>query len=411
MECKKNWRKLSPQNMIVFYLPFFLLLSQYKIGIVSLGVIGLLIIAGLKIISNDGKVPYLRINAVLLLLIYVITRDLINGVVHIGEFSTIFHKILEYTIVYILSIYLTDVEFDEELLFAVWKIAGIIFVAGLVYQLIKIYGFGQGVSPISIIPGYELRSNETSLRPSSFFAEPASLASALLPLEFLALKRSDYKWALGTTLMIITTTSTVGIILSAVLWGLTVIQTQYNGTKKIMIVAFGAIGIWIIMNFNIFGSGISKLSDVMAGKSTVGSRIICGLDTIRTMDFFQWIFGTTYNDSSVYIAERMSKFSSASPVRVYMAVHGKIFLNSFCQLIFNYGLIGLFLYWRVFYQRLKDKEYEVKSYLIMILISIIAQSKFLNSIFFMELMIILLYDNKRKDINDESRSCYNAICE
>jgi hypothetical protein len=400
MECKKNRRKLNHHNLIVFYLPFFLLLSQYKIGIVSLGTIGLIIIAGLRIFGNDGKVPCLRINAVFLLLIYVITRDLINGVLHIDEFSTIFHKILEYTVIYILSIYLTNVEFDEELLFAVWKIAGIIFIAGLVYQLIKIYVFGQGVSPISIIPGYELRSNETSLRPSSFFAEPASFASALLPLEFLALKRSDYKWALGTTLMIITTTSTVGIVLSAALWVLTLIQTQYNVGKKLMIVAFGAIGIWIIMNMNIFNSSISKLSDVMAGDSTVGSRIICGLDTIRTMDLFQWIFGTTYNDSSVYIVERMSKFSSTSPARVYMAAHGEIFLNSFCKLIFNYGLIGLLLYLRVFYQRLKDKEYEAKLYLIVILISIIAQSKFLNSIFFMELMIILLYDNKRKDINE-----------
>ena len=63
---------------------------------------------------------------------------------------------------------------------------------------------------------------------------------------------------------------------------------------------------------------------------------------------------------------------------------------------FQYGLIGLFLYWKAIYSRLWQREYEAKPYLFMMLISIFGQSKFMNSIFFMELMLVLLYD--RKDV-------------
>lgn len=384
-------------SKIEYYLPFFLLLSQYKVGVISLGAIGLIILAGIRLVKNGGRIPLVKTNSVTLLLIYVLVRDCINILFHVNEISTIFNKTLEYLVIYLLSIYVTDTEFHEDRLYSAWKVAGILFMGGLVYQMLMVYGLGRSVSPISIFPGYVLRSEEISLRPSSFFAEPASFVCAMLPLEYLALKRTDYKWAFFTTLSIIATTSTVGIVLSAVLWGLALVQMKISTAKKFALIVIGGIGVWVIVNAIVFDASLLKLSDALSGGSTVNSRIICGFDTIRTMDIFQWIFGTTYNNSTEYINERMGAFSITSPVHVYMAAHGHIFLNTFCQIIFNYGLIGLFLYLRIFYSRFKSNEYELKPYLVMVLVSIFAQSKFLNSIFFMELMLLLLYDNKRRD--------------
>ena len=127
---------------------------------------------------------------------------------------------IEYIVIYFLVFIICSQSLDEDRLFKVWKIAGVIYALGLLIQVIQIYFLGQRIAPISIIPGYELRTegNIAQLRPSSFFAEPASFVIAMLPLEFLSIKRKDYKWAVFTTISILLSASTVGIILSVILW-------------------------------------------------------------------------------------------------------------------------------------------------------------------------------------------------
>jgi hypothetical protein len=262
-----------------------------------------------------------------------------------------------------------------------------------------VYVLGQGVTPISIIPGYDLRSEQVLLRPSAFFAEPASFVVALLPLEFLALKREDYKWAIVTTGLILASTSTVGYVLSLVLWGLNIFRKDTRWTAKLLFILLVILGIRLVTTLSIFSSGVDKLVDAMSGGNTFLSRVVSGFEVIRTMNPIQMIFGTTYNEVGNYISANITNFISTSVV-IRRFKLGKTFINTFCGLIFSYGLIGLFLYLWIFYQRLKKRNYEAKPYLIMILVSIFAQSRFLNSSFFMDLMIILMYDNKTKVILD-----------
>lgn len=381
-------------NIIEIYLPFFLVLVQYKIGIISLGTLGLILIELFQIVNNEFKITLQKSNEIFLLLLYVLLRDVLNGFLHISEMTVILHKVVEYLTLFLLVLSLTNVDFSEDRLAKAWKVAGVIYMSGLAYQLICIYVLGKGVAPISIVPGYVLRATETSLRPSSFFAEPASYVCAMLPLEFLLLKRKEFKWAFVTTLMVIVCTSTVGIVLSSVLWAGTLLNKEYRFSQKISVLVLMALGVLVVFKNSLFGSSMLKLSEVLAGNSTVNSRIICGFDTIRTLDPIQWIFGTTHNDFNKYILEHLSEFSPSSPVITYMSIHGTVFINTFCQIILNYGIIGLALYLQFFINRLRKPWFEAKLYILMILISIFAQTKFLNGVFFMELMLILLYDRK-----------------
>lgn len=111
---------------------------------------------------------------------------------HTNEFSAALNTVIECAVMMVATVYLADTEFDEEKLYKTWKVAGLLFAAGLVYHIVCLYLLGRGIKPISILPGYILRSEEGIARPSSVFAEPASFVCAMLPLVFLSLKHDDY---------------------------------------------------------------------------------------------------------------------------------------------------------------------------------------------------------------------------
>lgn len=389
------------------FLPFFLLFSQYKFGPITLGEIGILILTIVQIIKNHGKLVLRRDDGLILLFMYVLLKNFVNGVSHPNSIQIIINSSIEYVVMYIASMSLTNKSLDEDVLYKSWKVAGVIFSLGLIFQIISIYVFGGSVKPISIIPGYNLRGEELSLRPSSFFAEPASFVCAMLPLVFIALKKNDYIWAFMSTLIIIVSTSTVGIILTGVLWLVKLLQSGENIGRRLLLILLSIIGIYLISKLNIFAASIQKLFSVLNGESTVGSRIICGLDTIRTIDMGEWIFGTTYHDSSLYLREHINQIPPTSPVHTYFYVQGSIFMNTFSYIIFHYGLVGLFLYFNSIYRRLFKKNCATKPYLFMMFVSIFGQSKFLNSVFFMELMLILLYDNIATNKNTQIGNQYN----
>ena len=166
--------------------------------------------------------------------------------------------------------------------------------------------------------------------------------------------------------------------------------------KRILLFAIAGIGLWMVVNLDIFSAAVKKLYEVLGGGSTVDSRIRCGFDVINSMDFWGWLLGTSYNDVAAYVRQYGSRIPMESPVHVYMAAKGSVFLNTFTQIIFQYGLVGLLLYLGAIYSRLTKKKYEAKMYLIMMLVSILGQGKFLNSIFFMELIFLFLYDRKER---------------
>lgn len=409
---EKNLQK-KKSCIIEYYLPFYIMLAPYKFGIIDLGTIGLIICAFLMLLRENGRIIFKKSQAVFFAFLgYAIIKNIFNLFLGDNSFDTIFNKVVSFTVQFLLCIFVSSFGFNEKALFRAYKFAGVIFSVGLIYQLIKLNAFGAQVTPISIIPGYILRGEaaEESVRPSSFFAEPEWFVSAMLPLEFLSLKRLDYKWAVFSTVMILASTSTVGVVLSAVLWLTVLGSNKVKFKSKAVITVFIAVICTAFFTLNIFSGGNEKLKEVLDGKSTVNSRIVVGFDTIATMDPVKLIFGENYNDQNTYIRENIGFLRPDSPVKDYIKDGGHIFLNSFCQLIFYYGIFGLIIYLWAFLKRLKKKNYGAKSYIIMLLIAIFAQTSVLNVIYFVNITILMLYDNETEEYC-ENRSYNNAVCE
>lgn len=209
--------------------------------------------------------------------------------------------------------------------------------------------------------------------------------------------------------MILASTSTVGVVLSAVLWLTVLGSNKVKFKSKAVIAVFIAVICTAFFTLNIFSGGNEKLKEVLDGESTVNSRIVVGFDTIATMDPVKLIFGENYNDPNAYVRDNNGLLRPDSPVKEYIKDGGHIFLNSFCQLIFYYGILGLIVYLWTYFKRLKTKNYGAKAYIIMLLTAIFAQTSVLNVIYFVNITILMLYDNETEDYC-ENRSYNNAVC-
>lgn len=384
-------KKVKEGFGLEYFLPFYPLLVQYNIGPTSLGNIGLIIVA-LYIIIKQRYIIEIKskYKYFVLFIIYAVFRDILRMIITVNYSQTYVNRIAEYVIIFLAVLIVCNKRFEEKKLYFTWKIAASIYIGGLIFHMIQLYVLGQPITPISIIPGYSLRIKEmvATLRPSSFFSEPAAFVSAILPLEFLALKNKEIKWAIIVTFFVLCSTSTVGIILSLVLWSCFLISSTETIKTKIVIFVSAIVIIVLFINLNIFSTSLSKLLDVSFGGSTFESRIAVGFDIIKTQPIETLFFGTNYGEASSYVTQNISKFAPSSSVLVYYRANS-IFLNTFSKIIFMYGFLGVFLFYLPLVKALQNSKYSAKSYIIMVIVATFAQTMLLNAAYF-EMIIIVI---------------------
>jgi len=391
-------------HYIEYLLPFFILLSQYSIGMLSIGSLMLIVVGILQLVRKSWKIQFpVYYHPYTLFLLYIVLRDVFRLILGPDAFQTQVNRIIEYLIIYFLVFVVCTQPFSEDRLFKVWKIAGVIYTIGLLFQVVQIYILGQRIAPISIIPGYALRSADAVIqtRPSSFFAEPASFVNAMIPLEFMSLRRRDFKWAVFTTIAILLSGSTVGVILSIVLWTMELLRRDDNSFWKRALTVIVAVIISVLfMNLDVFDFSFTKFLEVASGESTFGSRVLTGFEVIRRQSFLELILGTNYNDVASFVTNHNSSFSNSMVVLTYWR-SGRLFLNTFSRLIFQYGAIGLILFLNPLIRYLKQHNYKAKMLVIMTFIAIFGQTMLLNTYYFMLIIIFLLYENDSLNNNKE----------
>lgn len=386
-------RRRKDSHIIEFYLPFYFVLSPYRIGPISVGTIGLLIVAFIELSNKNFKVYlYPKFRPYYIFLAYVLIRDFLKMFTGVDTVQTQINRMVEYLFVYILIFVICGKTIDENRLYKTWKVAGVIYAAGLIYHIVLVYFFNQRVSPINVIPGLSIQSEGYlgMYRPCSFFSEPAAYVTAMIPLEFLALKKNDFKWAVPVTLSILASTSTVGVILSIVLWGIMLVDKREGYKYRIIIISISIVLIVVFSNLELFSSSFSKFINVVEGGGTFGSRVQVSWEVIKTLSLKDLFIGTNYNEINTYVTSHIGKFPSTGITYRYWR-SGSLFLNTFAQTIFRYGIIGILLLFSPFIRYLRTQGYEAKPYVITIMVAIFGQTMLLNPAYFASTMIMLLY--------------------
>ena len=409
-----NINRLNQKNnsfSIEMFLPFFMFFVQYKIGPVSVGVILLMFVAVFTLLKFP-KCNFFSLNfwPYYVFLAYIIFCDIFRTMLGPNSIQTGIINMIEYVTMFLCVFIVCSPPFDEDKLYKYWKIAGVIFTAGIVYHVVQIYVFKQNVSAITIIPGYVLRPEDSfdQLRPSSFFAEPAAFTISMFPLLFLSLKRNDLMWAFFCSFSILLSTSTVGVILSAVLWVATIMKNDFSVKKKFSVVLVVVLIAWMFTNMEIFNVTQSKFLAVMEGESTFGSRVLTGFELVKNLSFSDLFFGTRYNDVGNFISDNLEDFVGCDSLIKYWKSQ-RLFLNTFSRLIFQYGIAGLILFLVPLIHFFCQRTYGATALIIMMLVAIFGQTMLLNAYFFSLTMVFLLYENdfSCRKIVDEKSACLN----
>lgn len=381
--------------MFEYFFAFYPLFNGYKFGPIGLGFV-VYAISALYTLRNQGfrlkiskiSMPYAILFA------YVLIKEGFIVVLGKSDSSASLHQMIQMAAFMILFLILCSRQLDLDKFYKGLKIAGILYTLGLVYHLVLIYVFGRGATMISIFPGFNVGELEAYDRPRSFFPEPAALAQAMLPLLFFSLKKKEYKYALMATFTIFMSTSTMGVALGAVLWFFEFIIVSESKPKRTIVVVVFAGMAAILLRTEFARQSLLTIQNRLSGGGSTTFRINLGFELISKLEPIHYIFGTLYNLAYDYVVQNIGRYGSESLVAM-IASFGEIafFVNSFCALIFRYGIIGFVLYSRTYKGKLFEKKYIGRSLAWMTVIELIGDTMLFNAYYFF-IMLILVYLQK-----------------
>ena len=383
--------KKKKSNMIEWFLPFFPVLHQYQFGFLSLGTIGLFIIAVKILAENNWKIMFPKQwNGFLAFFVFILMRDILRIFAGRDGVSVQMNRIIEYVFVALIVFIISSKEINFDNLYKWFKIAGVIYIAGMLYHAFLIFILHQTAHWITIIPGYILRGDTLAelKRPASFFVEPAGIVLGLIFLLVFSLQKKEYIWAVFASIGMVISTSSVAVIITAVAWVLTVFLTNLSFEKKVFVVLLFSVLIYLFFHLSIFADSTTKLMAVLGGGSTVGSRLIGGFEVVSTLSPLELIVGSNYNDIRTYMAERLALFPADSIAVLYYDVQGSVFLNTVANIFFHYGVIGILFFYIPLVRLLRNPQ--AKILIVCFVILSVGQSLLLSPSYFMWLCIILI---------------------
>ena len=393
--------------MFEYAMSFFPIFFPYKIGPIGVEAI-VLLIGALCIFKRKECKIQLNISfhlnslnkAFYILFFYVIIKDVCIIFFGKSDTSASVNSLVLLMVHMVSFILLTTRKFDLGKFYNGLKVAGIIYTIGTVYHLIQIYVFKQNPMPISLIPGYEISPIAYS-RPRSFFSEPAALAQAMLPLLFFSLNKRDYKYSLMATFTIVASTSTMGIVLAAVLWLFEFVLKSGKIMQKIMvIIVFLALGA-LLYRSEVVRNTILSLQERASGGGSTAFRVSLGFDLIATLTHKDYLFGTLYHIPYDYAVDNLQRFSSSSLLfRATQYGADVFFVNALSNLIFRYGFIGLYLYFQTYKGKLFDNHYSGRSLAIMTIIEMIGDTMLFNAYYFYIMLLLYYLKREQGDVHE-----------
>ena len=250
-------------------------------------------------------------------------------------------------IIYFLAIYSLYPVLDINKLEGSLNWIAIISIGGLLYQL-GVLLTGGYIHPIEI-PGLtmdENRLNTLSLRPSSFYMEPASYVAYMIVPLAISLIRQNVPWTIILILSIFLTTSTTGILISFIMIVVYAL-TQHISKKSFAVILLVGFSLCFALNrFDVFSVGVEKIEDT---DIETNIRLSQGPYILSTMQGAEYIFGCGSANSYDYCITR-----HRAP---HVILYGEsVFVSSFWLMILLYGIVGLSLYLNIYFRLYKKSK-------------------------------------------------------
>lgn len=214
----------------------------------------------------------------------------------------------------------------------------IISIVGLLYQWMDIMR-GNMVHPIEL-PGLTMSTSRLegiSLRPSSFYMEPAAFVSYMICPLALSLIDKKYIWSVVMILSIFLTTSTTGIVLTFILLAVSLAVSGARKSSFLITIIMGVGLVYALNTWEIFDSGVEKM---MNTEASTNIRLSQGPRVVSSMHSEEFVFGVPYSSAYNYC-----KAGRYTDVEYYGE---SVYMSTFWDMILLYGIVGLILYLMIY---------------------------------------------------------------
>lgn len=276
-----------------------------------------------------------------ILFVYILIHDFIYLFIANGNVNAFIMQI-----VYFGCMIMAINVFDINKLKGSLNVIAIISLIGLLYQW-GIIAAGGGVHPIEI-PFLDMEKNRLesfSVRPSSFFMEPAAYVEFMyIPLMF-SLIDKKFIWTAIIIISEFLTTSTTGLLTSFIML-IAYIFTQKVSIKiRLFTLLLGGAMLFSLTHVEAFKGSTEKLDNTDVETNV---RLTQGPYVVSTMNREEIICGAPYSSAYQYCS------SGRAPYVVY---YGKeVYMSTTWRLILIYGFIGLYLYLLFYYKIIRENR-------------------------------------------------------
>lgn len=329
-----DYLNLRQAGGLELFFALLMILSAYSfVGIPLQVVLWVGLFALLFFKQNKRQIPMFK--PLVALAVFVLVHDFIYLFIAKGNLNAYIMQIF-----YFGSIFMAAKVFDIEKLKGSLNLVALISMVGLLYQWGLIAAGGE-VRPIQL-PFLDMGENrlETfSVRPSSFFMEPAAyVAFMYLPLAFSLIERK-FVWTAAIVLSEFLTTSTTGLLTSFIVLIVYVFTQKVNFKIKFFTVAMGVAMLFALTNVEAFQTGVNKLEDTDV---ETNMRLAQGPYIVSTMEPLEMVAGAAYHNAYDYC------MAGRAPMVVFYKE--EVYMSTTWMIVLKYGFIGLFLYLLVYYK-------------------------------------------------------------
>ena len=329
-----RYLNLTRIGIVELLFSFTLLLSGFRLSNIPMTIISWSILI-LLVFFRQRKIIFENLWPLTILIIYWIFHELFIILVDNVNLNVYLEQIILF-----ISFFFLYPSLNLEKLRGSINWVALISIGGLLYQW-TIITSGGGVHPLEI-PGLTMSENrlETiTIRPSSFFMEPAAYVAFMICPLALALIDKKYIWAVIIILSIFLTTSTTGLILSFVILIMSLINARVNKISIFAMIISGFGLYYTLTHFDAFKTGVQKYENTDI-ETTI--RLVQGPTVVESMELYEYAFGAPYSSAYNYCKDRNVKG---------IVYYGKsVYMSTFWFLILRFGITGLLLYLYIYFK-------------------------------------------------------------
>lgn len=387
-------RTLSLNRIGVFELMVALypIISQYAWGAMHMSFVMMLV---LDVMALKKGIRIMWYKPLTLFVLFYIFHELVVFIGFAGMPTYMLGDMLSRSIIGV-SIPIIASAVNYEKLVGAFQWVALLCLGGMIYHYVQIMsGNLYSVHPLTLpfFPDQDLLSRqfEVITRPTSFFWEPASYAIFMIIPLFISLVRQNFFMAVIYALSIFLSSSTNGIIFTAILFVMFIFSGSHYKWYHKLLACILAIGLgYTLFNAELFTQGLDKMETTEVSEN---QRIANGYNLVKVMPAQYMMLGI----DAANVNDFLNKHSEIDTAKLIFLGNGSLYVSDFWRNGIKYGIFGLLLLLWMYFRAYRLSK-TVRPYILVLLVALFSQSVVLGTIWGYEWIFILsfIYNEKNQ---------------